>query len=775
MAFKAVPKPKVQMSLFPDRQHTVGARAELQGTIAREIFRAADTSYAVLELHTEEETVTLVGDLPGVQVGQEITVGGVWTRHRKYGEQLRVQSFQVQQPTSAAGLRAYLGSGVIPGVGMVLAERIVAHWGEQTLAMLQQAVSNPRLLEAISGIGPKLAPRIATAWGEVEEGREVIIDLQGLGLTPNLAAKVYKEYGAPAGSVVRDNPYQLAEDIWGVGFKTADSVARGIGFPVDSPYRIQAGLTHVLREAAQREGHLFLPQGELVRRAAELLEVAEEAVRGEVAPLHERGRVYVDATFAAAGEAAVYERGYYYDEVLLARALRAVAEGPRNPKFAAAEWAQLEPRLPRVGDGDEELNAEQRAAVQAVLQHKITVVTGGPGTGKTTMTQAVLVVCDILGAHSRLLAPTGMAAKRLGVLGGGRESSTIHRGLGFHPGGEPEYNGDMPFPEDLVIVDETSMLDVPLARLLAAAIHPAAHVLFVGDVDQLESVGPGNVLRDLIASGCAEVVYLRENYRLRAGSTIVANALRVRDGAMPDLSGHEDFRFVPATSQEEAARIVEQLVLQITQRGTAEGGAPEPVVLIPMRRGEAGVTAMNRRLQEALNPARGQAEITTGAGLLREGDRVMQTRNNYQLRVFNGEQGRVRMVVVADQQVVVEIEEEQRVTYEGELSQLELAYVLTVHKSQGSEYDVVIVVLLASHYPLLARNLLYTALTRARQRVVLVGEKRAVAIAVGNAKVAQRYSWLRQRLAAEVQGAAGEATSKFGSSRELEQAAVVRR
>lgn len=742
MALKAV---WGQMKLFPGDAgtHPVGAPEQVAGCITREIFRARDTSYAVLELEAEGERVVLVGDLPGVQVGQEVEVAGVWTRHAKYGEQLRVQSFQVKQPTSEAGLRAYLGSGVITGVGPVLADRIVDEWGEQTLAMLQQASREPHILQRITGIGPKLAPRIAAAWAEVEEGRETIIDLQGLGLTPNLAAKVYKEYKGQAGRMVRENPYQLAEDIWGVGFKTADEIAQKIGFPVTSPYRLQAGLTHVLQDAAQRGGHLFLPREELVERAAELLGVAAELVAAEIETLRQEKRVYVDTTFAPQGEAAVYERRYYHDEVELARRLQAIARGPRNGKFAAVAWAELEPRLPRVG-AEQELNAEQRAAVRAVTEHKVTVVTGGPGTGKTTMVRAVLEVCNVLGVTCRLLAPTGMAAKRLGVLSGGGESSTIHRGLGFRPGGEPAYSQDTPFHEELFIVDETSMVGVPLGRLLVDAIPPTAHVLFVGDVDQLEPVEAGNLLRDLIASGCAKVVYLERNYRLEAGSTIVANALRVRDGQMPDLTGQRDFRFRAVASQEEAAQVVEELV-----QGTP-ADLPRPgvnrVVLIPMRRGAAGVEEMNRRLQQALNPPIGQPEVRTGSTILRQGDRVMQTRNNYHLQVFNGEHGLVGAVVAADQQVTVEIEAGQRIVYEGELGQLDLAYALTVHKAQGSEYDTVVVVLLASHYPLLARNLLYTAITRAKRQVVLVGEKRAVAIAVGNAKVAKRYSWLRQRL-----------------------------
>lgn len=721
----------------------------VSGEVSAVRFRSPDSAFTVLSFTaTDGEEITAVGAVDAV-VGQPLCLQGRWSVHPQYGEQFQVESYTVLTPATSEGLIRYLGSGLIRGVGPALAGRIVAHFGRRTLELLDQAAEGDcRLLCVVKGIGQSKAATIAAAWREQKNAQEAMIYLQGLGLSAALAARITRRYGQQAIQVVQENPYALTSEVLGIGFQTADQVAQRSGFSPESAFRVRAGLLHVLRVGAGA-GQMFMLQGELLAQTAQLLGQPHERVQAEIEVLAGLGEIVRDDALPGTIAVPVYAASLYEWEVRAAHSLRAIiASSPAAP-LAGARWDQLCQQVPALGSASG-LTARQREAVQALLESKLSVVTGGPGTGKTTTMRAVLDMCAVIRARCALCAPTGRAAKRLSEATG-REASTIHRLLGFIPQLGFSYNASNPLPVDVLVADEASMLDTWLARHLFAALAPETHVLLVGDTDQLPPVGPGDVLRDIISSGVARVTRLDVIFRQSSVSQIVANAHRVNRGEFPRFATNGgDCFFFPCDDPARAAALAVELVQSRIPRqfGLAPGAIQ---VLAPMHKGAAGVRALNARLQAALNPpVPGQAEWLSRGAALRVGDRVMQLRNNYDKGVFNGDLGRVTRVDVDEEDgtstIAVDFDS-LAVEYDhDEFSELALAYATTIHKSQGGEYPAVVVLLLASHYIMLARNLLYTALTRAQQLVVVVGEKRAIGMALANNRPAQRNSGLWRRL-----------------------------
>jgi exodeoxyribonuclease V alpha subunit len=735
---------------------------QLHGTVERVTYYSEETGYSVIRLNVagQLDLVTVVGNLPEVNPGESLRLEGAWTTHQQYGRQFKVERCEQVLPATVEGIKRYLGSGLVKGVGPVTAARIVQRFGADTLRVLDE---EPRRLREALGVGKKRAAAIAQAWEEQKHIREVMVFLSSHGVTTGLAVKIYKTYGDDALNVVQEDPYRLARDIWGVGFKTADKIARDLGLPSDAPSRIQAGVAHALSRLAD-EGHVYAPEPDLTKEATELLDVPAELVADAIEALdteevvHLETLVYTPPLYSpreAGGTKggasvrethAVYLAPFYYGEIGVTHRIRALVESPatRLLPFRSVDWDALLVQITRGSAID--LSPQQREAVQAALTHKVTVLTGGPGTGKTVTVRTVIAALEALGCRYALCAPTGRAAKRLSEATN-RPAKTVHRLLEYSPLDGFRRNEENPLGVDCLIVDESSMLDLLLTNHLLKAVDPAAHVLFVGDVDQLPSVGAGDVLRDVIASGRAAVVRLTTIFRQAADSGIVVNAHRINRGEFPTLNEYDDFYFFSKENPQEAA----DLLVDIVQHRIPEKFDFDPVdevqVLAPMYRGACGVANLNARLQEALNPASPQKpERRLGGRLFRVGDRVMQTTNNYLRSTFNGDIGRLIGIDGVNQTLTVQIDGQPAMYDWADTSELTHAFAITIHKSQGSEYPVVVMPMVTQHYVMLSRQIVYTAVTRARQLVVLVGTRRAIAIAVKNAKVRERHSGLSVRL-----------------------------
>lgn len=705
------------------------------------VFASAETSWCVLRLKIPRRggLVTAVGPLFGTHPGERIRVTGTWEWDKKYGRQFRAERYLSLKPATLDGLEKYLGSGMVHGIGPTMASRLVAHFGLDTLDVIEK---DPDRLREVPGIGKVRSRRIQAAWSEQREVQQVMLFLQTHEISPRFAWKIYKQYGQDAVKVVSENPYRLATDIYGVGFKSADRIAAALGVPKEAPERAVAGVLHVLGESSS-EGHVFLPRRELVSRSADLLEIATASVERAIATLRERERIIVEPSPKDPVDDAIYPRHLFlaeqgvarrFGELLTARALEVSIDG-----HAACDWFEKRESI--------RLAPEQRAAILGAIESKVVVVTGGPGTGKTTLIRALV---DIFGAKRlriELAAPTGRAAKRM-TEATGAEARTIHRLLEFDPKGMGfQRSPENPLDLDVLVVDEVSMVDLPLAHNLLRALPDETRLVLVGDADQLPSVGPGRVLGDVLASGAIPTVRLERVFRQAERSLIVTNAHRILRGELPRLPpGRDgDFFFIDRPDPEEALATVRELVAERIPAGFGFDPRQEIQVLTPMRRGTLGIENLNRELQAVLNP-RG-APVSSGGGHgLRVGDRVMQLRNDYQLEVFNGDLGVVDGEDPEEGEVVVRIDD-RLVTYDArDLDELDLAYACSIHKSQGSEYPCVVLVLHRQHYLMLQRNLLYTGLTRGRRLVLLVGSSRAVARAVRNDTQRERYSRLRQRL-----------------------------
>lgn len=730
---------------------------QLRGTVERVTYYSEETGYSVVRLNVpgQSDLVTVVGNLPEVQPGESLRLAGRWTAHPQYGRQFKVEQCEQVLPATVEGIRRYLGSGLVKGVGPVTAARIVLRFGADTLRVLDE---DPRRLREALGVGPKRAAAVATAWEEQKHIREVMLFLQSHGVTTGLAVKIYKAYGDDALRVVQEDPYRLARDIWGVGFKTADKIARALGLPPDAPSRVQAGVAHALGQLAG-EGHVYAPEPDLVSEATKLLEVPPELTRQAIEDLDAdeivRRETLVYPTANGRGavtapqvreERAVYLTPFYYGEIGVTHRLQALVTSPatRLASFRSVDWDALLAQVTR--DSAIELSPQQREAVRAALTHKVTVLTGGPGTGKTVTVRTIIGALEALGCRYALCAPTGRAAKRLSEATG-RPAKTVHRLLKYSPLEGFRRNQEHPLEVDCLIVDEVSMLDLLLSNHLLKAVDPAAHVLFVGDVDQLPSVGAGDVLRDVIGSGRAAVVQLTTIFRQAADSGIIVNAHRINQGQFPILNEFDDFYFFSAQDPQEAADLLVDIVQQRIPSKFGLDALDDVQVMAPMYRGACGVTNLNTRLQEALNSASPRkAERRLAGRAFRVGDKVMQVRNNYNKDVYNGDIGRVTGIDPVEQALVVTIDGRPVVYDWGEADELVHAFAVSVHKSQGAEYTAVVMPVLTQHYLMLQRNLFYTGITRAKRLVVLVGTRRAIGIAVRNDKVRERHSGLSVRL-----------------------------
>ncbi|HLY30504.1 MAG TPA: ATP-dependent RecD-like DNA helicase [Ktedonobacterales bacterium] len=722
----------------------------LSGTIERIVFRNQESHYTVARFAPNDtgrlfrsDLVTLVGALPGVTPGELVDVTGEWENHPQHGRHLRVTSFTPHTPVTPEGLKRYLGSGVIKGIGPKLAERIVDHFGEQTLAIIE--LEPERLIE-VNGISANKRDRIIAGWGEQQDIREIMIFLQGYEVSPGLGAKIYRQYGKDSIATIRENPYLLERDIHGVGFKTADALAVKLGLPRDSLPRLMTGVKHTLSEVANADGHCYLTREELLTRAAALLDCSVEALEPALAGLCAEREIFIE-------EDRVYLAPFFYAESGTARRLRLLLNAPSPlPPVAPRAWEAAFARLEH--ERGIHLAARQRDAVQLAYQSKVMALTGGPGVGKTTTIRALLDMLDERDVIYALAAPTGRAARRM-TEATGRPASTLHRLLEFQPNSyEFAFNEDRPLPHQFVIVDEVSMLDILLAYRLTRAIHPAAHLLLVGDSDQLPSVGPGSVLADILASEVVPQVHLTELFRQARESAIIVTAHGVNAGEMPALRSTptSDFFFLRAEAPEAAQRLVADLVARRLPMRYGFDPIRDIQTLAPMYRGPAGVTALNTALQDRLNP-HPAASVAFGDHTLRVGDKVMATRNNYDKGahgIFNGDLGYITAIDDETSRVTVEFADETgalAVTYEPhELDELTLAYACTIHRAQGSEYPCVVLPLVTQHYLLLQRNLLYTAITRARRLCVIVGDPRALRQAVTNDAQAQRNTGLADRL-----------------------------
>jgi exodeoxyribonuclease V alpha subunit len=726
------------------------AEETVEGTLERLVFSGSDGGFTVARLKDakQSEPVTVVGSLLGLPVGARLRARGYYETNPRFGRQFRIVSYTELSPQTLEGIQRYLGAGLIKGIGPEFAARIVERFGEKTLEILD---ARPERIREVPGIGRTRALAIKKAWAAQRGQREVMVFLQGYGVSPALALRIYKRYGAEAVARVRENPYRLAFDVWGIGFLSADRLAQSLGIGKEAEARVEAGVRHVLEEAGG-QGHVYLPRARLVEDASHRLEVDVALVESAIDRLARQGEIAIERTEdgeAGEGGEAVYDTGLLRAERAAALGLRRILGGTCAPLPISAESAITGYE----NEASITLAPRQAEAIRRALVEPLLVITGGPGVGKTTIVRGIVSAFLHCKLRVALAAPTGRAAKRMQEATG-QPAATLHRLLEWRPAeGMFGRNAQRPLDADLLVVDEASMVDIRLCADLVAALATGTRLVLVGDQDQLPSVGPGTVLRDAIASGAIPVVRLDEIFRQAAQSLIVTNAHRIHDGMPPELGEasaegpHKDMRdffFMEEEDAERAAQLIRDLVvLRLPRR---YGFSPFDIqVLTPMHRGELGAANLNRLLQEALSPA--EAEMQIGGRVLRVGDRVMQLRNDYDKDVFNGDVGQVVRVARAEGELVVRFDEREVTYASDELDELALAYAVTVHKAQGSEYAAVVIPIHTQHFVMLQRSLLYTAVTRGKKLVVLVGTRKALAIAVRNAEVALRCTRLRQRLA----------------------------
>ncbi len=729
---------------------------EIAGAIERVTYQNEDSGYSVLKILPEQRypqaqardgTVTVVGSMPLLNEGESARFIGDWVNDQRYGRQFRAQQAIPVPPSTAKGMINYLSSGIVKGIGPRTAEKIVNHLGPQTIAILD---SEPERIFEVRSLKRQLAENLITAWTKNRAMRNMLIFLQGLGISAKIAKRIWDEYGENTRRVIENNPYQLAQDVFLIGFRKADQIAKDMGLQLNDAHRLRAGLHYALEELS-REGHTFSPREPLLEKAADLLNVDEPAqisaaLKGQIA----EGKLSQDS-LRVLGQLepleAIYLPRFHRAESGAAQLLRNMAGSDSLIKrdHRATDWARFLEKLS--ARNNVSLSVRQQDAVRSALTSKLSVLTGGPGTGKTTALQMLINALRDGDYQFRLASPTGRAAKRLSEATR-VEASTIHRLLGFAPEeGGFEHDESNPLPIDMLIIDEASMLDLWLFHNLLKALQPTAHLLLVGDVDQLPSVGAGNVLRDVIGSGIASVTRLEQIFRQDDSSQIVSNAHRINQGAQPITDNQSsDFFFFNINDPESVA----DMIVDIVKRRIPSRWEFDPIqdvqVIAPMYRGAAGVNNLNARLQAELNGDPRVAQAKLGQRVFRVGDKVMQTRNNYDKEVFNGDIGFIDSIDDLDSSLDIEMDGGY-VGYEfSEMDDLMLAYCISTHRSQGSEYPVVVMPILTQHWMMLQRNLLYTAITRAKRLVVLVGTRQALHIAVNNNKVAERHSGLLHRL-----------------------------
>ena len=738
---------------------------QLRCVVERITYQNAENGYAVIKCRAKgyPELVTVVGAMPDVHVGSVLNLGGTWKINAKYGRQFNVETFEETLPATVYGIEKYLGSGLIKGIGPAFASRIVKQFGEKTLEIIEE---DPGRLMEIEGIGRVRVERILKSWEEQKEIKNIMLFLQSHDVSTAHAARIFKTYGADSLKVVQENPYRLADDIWGIGFKTADTIAEKLGFEKEKYVRLRSGLLYTLNRLSE-EGHCYATRAQLLKTGAELLSVDEDVLSMTLDEMVRTGQVITEKIpekdtedgaaqepAEKAAEKAIYLPPFYFSEAGTAKRLAAIFNNPEGvnvPTIALAEQISM-----KTGIAYDEI---QMQAILTAVQSKILLLTGGPGTGKTTTTLGIITAFRAAGARILLAAPTGRAAKRLSEATH-MEAKTIHRLLEVKPPEGYQKNEENPLKGDVLIVDECSMIDVMLMYHLLKAVPDTMTLILVGDIDQLPSVGAGNVLRDLIGSGCFPVVRLTRIFRQAMKSRIILNAHRINEGKLPDIRGgrESDFFFMDMEKQaqkkgldetdsavlaQEAAETITELVSEKLARYYHTPPA-EIQVLTPMQRGVIGAANLNLLLQSALNP--GGDGLSRGGYLFKAGDKVMQIRNNYEKEVFNGDIGSVESVDREERTLSVRFDD-RSVTYDvSELDELVLAYAATIHKSQGSEYPIVVIPILMNHYVMLQRNLLYTGITRAKKILVLVGTRKALGYAVRNVTVENRNTMLSDRI-----------------------------
>ncbi|MBA4371280.1 MAG: ATP-dependent RecD-like DNA helicase [Thermodesulfovibrio sp.] len=708
---------------------------ELQGQLERITYHNEENHYIIarLKVRGQRNLVTIVGNVVSVSPGEMLNLKGSWDMHPKYGEQFKISSYETVVPATVKGIERYLGSGLIKGIGPVMAKRLVEKFGEETLDIIEKSTER---LQEVEGIGAKRIGMIKTAWDEQKEVRNVMVFLQNHEVSSAYAAKIYKQYGRESISVVRENPYRLASDIFGIGFLTADKIAQKLGIPRDSQIRAEEGILYVLQKLAD-EGHVYYPETELIDEAMKILEIDETIVRAALLSVTGDKKVVLEKERA-------YLVRFYVSETGIAEQLRSVLTIPKSHSLLdqAAPFDLVEKEL-RIT-----LAERQREAVQAAVSQKVLVVTGGPGTGKTTIIRAIIGLYRKSGQSVLLAAPTGRAAKRMSEASG-FEAKTIHRLLEFSPTkGGFKRNEDSPLEADLIIIDEASMIDTQLMYHFLKAIPLRATLVLVGDIDQLPSVGAGNVLKDIIDSGAVPTITLNEIFRQSSRSLIVVNAHKINHGEFPYINSEretsQDFYFFQCEEPSEACSMIVDMCIKRIPDKFGYHPVNDIQVLSPMHRGIIGAANLNAELQKHLNKS--TVEVIRAGRSLKTGDKVMQIRNNYDKDVFNGDIGRITSLDLEEQSLLVNFDGRQ-VAYDFiELDEIVLAYAISVHKSQGSEYPVVILPVLTQHYMMLQRNLLYTAITRGKKLVVVIGTKKALAIAIKNNKQQLRYTGLKERL-----------------------------
>lgn len=704
------------------------------GSVVSVVFRNDESGYTVCTVRPSEpvaEPFVLVGSCAAIWEGEEITADGAWTRHPQHGRQFQATTITCVTPTSVEGIRRYLASGMIRGVGKELAKRIVDHFGEATLQVIEK---ESRRLEEVAGIGARRRQQIKVSWVEQRNVRDIMIFLQSHGIGTAQAARIYRQYGPDAIAIVKSNPYRLCADVWGIGFKTADAIAISVGVPRESPARARAGLAYMLQSEADEEGHCFCLEGDLVLHTQELLDIPTETLTAALAEEITQGTVIRDANH-------IYLRALYDAECAVAAGVRhLLRHATRFPPIDAPRalaWAEN-----KIGF---HLADTQRTGLLSALQSKVVVITGGPGVGKTTIIRALTEIFQARRLTVALAAPTGRAAKRMSEATG-REALTIHRLLKYNPREHIfENNADNPIDADVFILDEMSMVDIRLMSQFLEALPAFASLILVGDTDQLPSVGPGNVLRDIIQSGAVPCTKLDRIFRQDTTGMIVHNAHRVNSGEMiAGGAGNSDFYFIDTADPDKiVSRMVELMTDRIPKRF---GLSPleDVQVLTPMRRNQLGAENLNAVLQAALNPV--GDTVTRGGTLFRVRDRVMQIRNNYDKDIYNGDIGFIKAADPQSREVVVAFDG-RPVKYEyADLDELVHAYACSIHKSQGSEYPAVVLVIHTQHFKLLQRNLLYTGITRGRKLVCIVGSQQAVRMAIRNNLVVERRTGLQDRL-----------------------------
>jgi exodeoxyribonuclease V alpha subunit len=721
--------------------------AELQGQIERITYTNEENGFTIarLKVYGQRDLVTVVGNLMAPTPGEIIKMKGEWADHAKYGEQFKIVQYKTAVPASVYGITKYLGSGLIKGIGPVMAKRIVKQFGKETLDVIENDIEK---LAEIDGIGKKRIGMIKNAWQDQKEIREVMLFLQTHNVSSGYATKIFKHYGNRSIQVVKENPYRLATDIFGIGFVTADHIAEKLGFSKDSELRAEAGILYVLHQLAD-EGHVYYPYEALVKKCQEILAVDREVIVKAFGTIAVDKRIVIEDLNEhieefAENKKAVYLAKFHVSETGIATRLKRLVKAPGAIREIdpdkAIEWVQKQLAITLAG--------RQVEAVKCAVANKVMVITGGPGTGKTTIINAILKIFSTLKVNIMLSAPTGRAAKRM-TEATGHKAKTIHRMLEYSiQKGGFQKNVDYPLDCDLLIVDEASMIDTILMHHLLKGIPPTATFILVGDVDQLPSVGAGNVLGDIIASGAIPVVELNEIFRQAKESLIIVNAHKINSGLLPSPKQSDnkldDFYFIEQEDPEEVVRIILELAKERIPERFGFDAVDDIQVLTPMHKGIVGAGNLNVELQSTLNP--GQGGVMRGNRNYRLNDKVMQIKNNYDKEVFNGDIGRITRIDQEARKVTISFDGRDRAYDYTDLDEIILAYAVSVHKSQGSDYHAVIIPIVTQHYILLQRNLIYTAITRGRKLVVMVGTRKALAIGVKNDKTKRRYTYLRYRL-----------------------------